>query len=103
MTVAEGNGPVNALDKSLRKALIKKYPALKSVKLIDYKVRILPSSQDSSQKKHQGTKAVTRVQIESGDNFGNKWSTIGVSENIVDASFYAIYDSINYKLMKELK
>ena len=103
MTVAEGNGPVNALDKSLRKALIKKYPVLKNVKLIDYKVRILPSLQDLNQKKHQGTKAITRVQIESADNFGNKWLTIGVSENIVDASFYAIYDSINYKLMKELK
>jgi 2-isopropylmalate synthase len=92
MSVAEGNGPVNALDKALRKALSKKYPTLKNAKLTDYKVRILTPS--------AGTKAVTRVQIETTDDKGNKWSTIGVSENIVDASFRALHDSITYSLMK---
>lgn len=92
LAVAEGNGPVNALDKALRKALSRKYPALKNVKLTDYKVRILTPS--------DGTEAVTRVQIESSDNQGNKWTTIGVSQNIVDASFRALHDSITYKLMK---
>ncbi len=101
MSVAEGNGPVNALDKSLRKALLKNYPILKNVKLTDYKVRILSTAKND--KKHQGTKAVTRVQIQSGDNNGNSWNTIGVSENIIDASFYAIYDSVIYKLSKEIK
>lgn len=92
MAVAEGNGPVNALDKALRKSLSRKYPALKDVKLTDYKVRILTPS--------DGTEAVTRVQIESADSLGNKWTTIGVSQNIVDASFRALHDSITYKLMK---
>lgn len=92
MTVAEGNGPVNALDKALRKTLSKKYPALKNIKLTDYKVRILTPS--------AGTKALTRVQIETSDEKGNQWTTIGVSENIIEASFYALHDSITYKLMK---
>ncbi len=92
LTVAEGNGPVNALDKALRKALSRKYPVLKEVKLTDYKVRILTPS--------DGTQAITRVQIESRDSSGNKWTTIGVSENIVDASYRALHDSITYKLMK---
>jgi 2-isopropylmalate synthase len=93
MSVAEGNGPVNALDKALRKALSRKYPVLKNVSLSDYKVRILTPS--------DGTEAITRVQIESVDNKGHKWSTIGVSANIVDASYRALYDSITFKLMKE--
>lgn len=93
LTVAEGNGPVNALDKALRNALSDKYEVMKNVKLTDYKVRILtPSS---------GTEAITRVQIQSEDAKGNKWTTIGVSENIVDASYRALYDSITYKLTKE--
>jgi 2-isopropylmalate synthase len=92
MSVAEGNGPVNALDKAMRKALSKKYPSLKNVRLTDYKVRILTPS--------DGTQAITRVQIETTDEKENKWSTIGVSENIVDASFKALHDSITYKLMK---
>ena len=92
MSVAEGNGPVNALDKALRKSLARKYPSLKNVRLTDYKVRILTPA--------AGTKALTRVQIESSDETGKKWSTIGVSENIVDASFRALHDSITYKLMK---
>ena len=92
LAVAEGNGPVNALDKALRKALSRKYPNLKNVKLTDYKVRILTPS--------DGTEAVTRVQIESTDEAGNKWTTIGVSQNIVDASFRALHDSITYRLMR---
>lgn len=94
LAVAEGNGPVNALDKALRKALSRKYPALKNIRLTDYKVRILTPS--------DGTQAVTRVQIESSDDKGNKWTTIGVSENIVDASFRALHDSITYTLLKDV-
>jgi 2-isopropylmalate synthase len=92
MTVAEGNGPVNALSSAMRKALTKKYPALKNVKLSDYKVRILNPA--------LATQAITRVQIETTNiKTGKKWVTIGVSHNIIEASFYAICDSINYLLM----
>lgn len=90
MTVAEGNGPVNALDKALRKALARKYKQIKDLKLIDYKVRILTSA--------DGTEAATRVLIESTDNSGKKWSTIGISTNVIDASYNALFDSITYKL-----
>ncbi len=93
LAVAEGNGPVNALDTALRKVLSRKYPILKDIALTDYKVRILTPS--------AGTKAITRVQIESRDKNSHKWTTIGVSENIVDASYRALFDSITYKLMKE--
>lgn len=91
-TAATGNGPVNALDNALRKALEKFYPELKEVKLIDYKVRVLAPG--------RGTAAKVRVLIESGDN-GKKWGTVGVSENIIDASWQALVDSIEYKLLKE--
>jgi 2-isopropylmalate synthase len=91
-TAAVGNGPVNALDNALRKALEKFYPELKQVKLLDYKVRIL-STKD-------GTGAQTRVLIESGDG-QSKWGTVGVSENIIQASWQALVDSIDYKLLKE--
>jgi 2-isopropylmalate synthase len=91
-TAAVGNGPVNALDNAIRKALEKFYPELKEVKLLDYKVRIL-STKD-------GTGAQTRVLIESGDR-ESKWGTVGVSENIIQASWQALVDSIDYKLMKE--
>ncbi len=91
-TAAVGNGPVNALDNAIRKALEKFYPELKEVKLLDYKVRIL-SSKD-------GTAAQTRVLIESGDGKSN-WGTVGVSENIIQASWQALVDSIDYKLLKE--
>ena len=90
MAVAEGNGPVNALDNALRKALIPAYPTLEDMRLIDYKVRILTPG--------EGTKAVTRVVIESADAKGNRWSTVGVSTNVIDASFNALYDAITYKL-----
>ncbi|OGP79178.1 MAG: citramalate synthase [Deltaproteobacteria bacterium RBG_16_49_23] len=91
-TAAVGNGPVNALDNAIRKALEKFYPELKEVKLLDYKVRIL-STRD-------GTGAQTRVLIESGDR-ESKWGTVGVSENIIQASWQALVDSIDYKLLKE--
>jgi 2-isopropylmalate synthase len=91
-TAAVGDGPVNALDHALRKALEKFYPELKEVKLLDYKVRIL-SSRD-------GTAAHTRVLIESGDG-KSEWGTVGVSENIIQASWQALVDSIDYKLLKK--
>jgi 2-isopropylmalate synthase len=92
MTVAEGNGPVNALDTALRKALIPVFPELEPIRLTDYKVRIL-SPQD-------GTKAVTRVMIESRDADGGSWSTVGVSTNVIDASYNALHDSLTYKLWR---
>lgn len=93
MTVAEGNGPVNALDAALRKALARQYPAVKEIKLTDYKVRILTPK--------AGTGAITRVLIETTDKDGERWNTIGVSPNIIDASFNALFDSITYKLLKK--
>ncbi len=91
-TSADGGGPVEALDKSLRKSLEKFYPGLKSVKLTDYKVRIL--------NENLGTKATTRVLIQSTDG-DKKWGTVGVSENIIEASFEALKDSVIYKLLKD--
>ncbi len=92
-TSATGNGPVNALDKAIRKALVKTYPTLADVELVDYKVRIINSA--------NGTEAITRVLIESEDKAGNKWTTIGVSENIIDASYNALRDSLIYKLIQD--
>jgi 2-isopropylmalate synthase len=90
MSVAEGNGPVNALDRALRKDLGKYSDQIADLELVDFKVRILDG----------GTGAVTRVLIESRDGSGDRWYTIGVSPNIIDASFEALYESITYKLMK---
>lgn len=90
---AEGNGPVSALDLALKEALCKYYPVIKNVVLTDYKVRILNPS--------AGTNAITRVQIESIDKKGNKWTTIGVSSNIVNASYNALYDSLIFKLLQK--
>ena len=90
MSVAEGHGPVNALDLALRKDLGKFQSEIADLELVDYKVRIL----------NGGTEAVTRVLIESRDATGARWSTIGVSDNVIDASFQALRDSIVYKLMK---
>ena len=90
----EGNGPVHALDNAIRKNVDKlaKYSNyLKDLKLVDYKVRIL----------NTGTEAVTRVSIESTDSKGKNWFTIGVSANIIDASFKALVDSLDYKLFKD--
>jgi 2-isopropylmalate synthase len=91
-TAATGKGPVNALDNALRKALDTFYPALKSVKLHDYKVRVLTAG--------KGTAAKVRVLVESGDE-DERWGTVGVSENIIEASYQALVDSIEYKLLKE--
>ncbi len=88
-TAAEGNGPVNALDNALRKALEKFYPRLRDVRLLDYKVRVLSGA--------HGTGAQTRVLIESGDK-EKRWGTVGVSDNIIEASYQALVDSIEYKL-----
>jgi 2-isopropylmalate synthase len=91
-SVAEGNGPVHALDQALRKDLGRYQKHILDVELVDYKVRILTG----------GTEAVTRVLIESHDKAtGERWFTVGVSPNIVDASFEALVDSINYKLLKD--
>ena len=89
---AKGNGPINALDAALRKVLISAFPVLKDVKLVDYKVRILTPN--------RGTEAVIRVMIESIDKNRNRWSTVGVSANVIDASYIALRDSLNYKLFK---
>ncbi len=90
MSVAEGHGPVNALDIALRKDLGRYQDEIEDLELVDFKVRIL----------NGGTAAITRVLIESGDATGARWRTVGVSDNIIDASFQALMDSVNYKLMK---
>ena len=90
MSVAEGNGPVNALDLALRKDLGIYSARIEDLELVDFKVRILDG----------GTGAVTRVLVESRDGGGERWVTIGVSPNIIDASFEALYESITYKLLK---
>ncbi len=90
MSVAEGHGPVNALDLALRKDLGKYQSEIADLELADYKVRIL----------NGGTEAITRVLIESTDATGARWWTVGVSDNIIDASFQALMDSIVYKLLK---
>jgi 2-isopropylmalate synthase len=88
-TVAEGNGPVNALDAALRKALLPVYPRLSDFQLADYKVRILDSD--------SGTAATTRVLIDT-QNHRNRWSTVGASANIIEASWLALVDSMEYGL-----
>ena len=90
ISAAEGNGPVNALDLALRKDLGKYQVYINGLELTDYRVRIL----------NTGTEAVTRVLIESQDETGERWTTVGVSPNIIDASFQALMDSIVYKLVR---
>jgi 2-isopropylmalate synthase len=90
-TVADGNGPVSALDAALRKALAPMYPAVEHMRLADYKVRILDGT--------EGTSAITRVLIDSRDEQGS-WSTVGASSNIIEASIHALVDSIEYGLVK---
>jgi len=92
ISAGEGNGPVNALDQALRKDLGRYSSYIEDLRLIDYKVRILNTS---------GTEATTRVLIESGDSAGNRWFTVGVSPNIVDASYQALNDSLVYKLLRD--
>ncbi|MEI6313904.1 MAG: alpha-isopropylmalate synthase regulatory domain-containing protein, partial [Syntrophus sp. (in: bacteria)] len=92
LTAAEGNGPINALDNALRKALTKFYPQIGNMHLTDFKVRIVEGS--------EGTAAKVKVTIESQDE-EDTWSTIGVSENVIEASWLALVDSIQYKLSKD--
>jgi 2-isopropylmalate synthase len=91
-TVAEGDGPVNALDSALRKALTRFYPEIAKVFLTDFRVRILDPE--------EATAAKTQVVIESGDG-RETWGTVGVSENIIEASWEALVDSVEYKLFRE--
>jgi 2-isopropylmalate synthase len=91
-TAAEGDGPVNALDNALRKALVKFYPQLKNVSLTDFKVRVINAA--------RGTAAKVKVTIESRDEM-DSWGTVGVSENIIEASWQALVDAIEYKLLKD--
>jgi len=90
-TVAEGNGPVNALDNALRKALLPFYPTIQNMHLSDYKVRVINEK--------DATAAKVRVLIESS-NAESTWNTVGVSENIFEASWQALIDSIRYALIK---
>ncbi|MCX7900579.1 MAG: citramalate synthase, partial [Methylocystis sp.] len=90
ISAAEGNGPVNALDLALRKDLGAYQKYIDDVKLVDYRVRVFQG----------GTDAVTRVLVECADGEGERWSTVGVSANVIDASFEALVDAINYKLVK---
>ena len=90
ISAAEGNGPVNALDLALRKDLGKYQKYIDGLKLTDFRVRIL----------NGGTGAVTRVLVESEDETGDSWTTVGVSPNVIDASFQALMDSIIFKLVK---
>jgi 2-isopropylmalate synthase len=91
-TAAEGNGPVNALDQALRKALLQFYPSLAQIKLVDYKVRILEES--------IGTESQVRVLIESSDGV-EEWRTVGSSTNIIEASWLALADSLEYGLLRQ--
>jgi 2-isopropylmalate synthase len=92
LVAGEGDGPVNALDNALRKALVPSYPQLATMRLVDYKVRVINST--------EGTAAKVRVVIESADE-QDVWSTIGVSENVIEASWQALADAVDYKLFKD--
>ncbi|BCJ66897.1 citramalate synthase [Polymorphospora rubra] len=92
IATAEGNGPVNALDEALRLALLRHYPQLKGFELADYKVRILEGT--------HGTGAITRVLVETADNGGRDWTTVGVHENVVEASWRALVDALTYGLAR---
>jgi len=95
-TAAEGNGPVNAIDNALKKALLYIYPTLEDIKLVDFKVRIV-----SGEDEKKGTGSVVRVLVKSTDNSGKVWGTIGVHENIIIAAFVALIDAYVYKLLKQ--
>ena len=94
ITAAEGQGPVSALDNALRKALDQFFPEIDNMQLVDFKVRVIDG--------REGTAAKVRVHIESRDQ-DEIWSTIGVSEDIIEASWQALADSFHYKLAKEKK
>ena len=93
-TAAMGSGPVHALDSALRKALVKFYPAISEMRLVDYKVRVLDDK--------KGTEGAVRVLVESHDSLGH-WTTVGVSPNVIEASWQALVDAIDYKLYKDEK
>ena len=90
ITAAEGDGPVNALDSAIRKALLRFYPEINDINLIDYKVRVMDEK--------RGTEAKVRVLIQSADG-QNSWGTVGVSENLIEASWEALVDSIEYGIL----
>jgi 2-isopropylmalate synthase len=90
ISTEEGNGPVNALDRALRKALERVYPRLAEFELVDYKVRIMPG--------RHGTDAVTRVLIETSDR-QREWTTVGVHGNVIEASWLALHDAVRYGLL----
>ncbi|HEX4089083.1 MAG TPA: citramalate synthase [Trebonia sp.] len=92
IAVGEGNGPVNALDKALRSALEQTFPELATLQLTDFKVRILEGT--------SGTGAITRVLVESGDGSGDTWSTVGVDENVISASWHALEEAVSYGLLR---
>ena len=94
ISTAEGNGPINALDRALRAAVIQLYPELDALELIDYKVRILDGI--------TGTDAVTRVLVGTSDGFG-QWSTVGVHENVIAASWRALEDAVTFGLIRAAK
>ena len=93
-TAAEGNGPVNALDKALRRGLVRFYPSIEEVELRDYKVRVLGGE--------RGSAALVRVLIEFSDG-EERWGTVGVSLNVIEASWQALVDSFEYKLYRDLR
>ena len=90
-TAGAGNGPVNALDAAVRKVLVDFYPALRDVHLLDYKVRVVDGA--------SGTAAITRVLIETGDGH-ESWTTVGSSPNIIEASWLALSDSLEYAIIR---
>jgi 2-isopropylmalate synthase len=92
IAVGEGNGPVNALDRALRSALEQTFPELATLQLTDFKVRILEGT--------SGTGAITRVLVESGDGTGDTWSTVGVDENVISASWHALEEAVSYGLLR---
>lgn len=90
ISTAEGNGPVNALDRALRKALLAAHPEIAQLELVDYKVRILEGV--------KGTEAVTRVLISTTDG-AEEWQTVGVHENVIEASWLALDDALRYSFL----
>ena len=91
LTAAEGDGPVNALDSAIRKALLRFYQQIRDFRLVDYKVRVLDEN--------RGTAAKVRVLIETSDGHDD-WGTVGVSENLIEASWRALVDSIEYGIVR---
>jgi len=102
ISTAEGNGPVNALDRALRSAVIQLYPQLEPLELVDYKVRILDRSGSEDRSEQSGTASVTRVLVSTSDG-SREWSTVGVHENVIAASWRALEDALTYGLLQGSK